>query len=67
MMRQIRETGRHVDRVVVLFLFALLLLASPLLGWWAADDSPWYLPYLLWLLVIMLAAWLHERYARDDL
>lgn len=65
-MPQIRETARHVDRVIVLFLFALLVLASPLIGWWADDDSPWYQPYLLWLLLILLAAWLQRRYGRDD-
>lgn len=65
-MPQLRESTRHVDRVIVLFLFTLLLMISPLVGWWAGDDSPWYLPYLLWLLVIMLAAWLQRRYGRDD-
>jgi hypothetical protein len=34
---------------------------SPLVRWWAADDSPWYLPYLLWLLLIVLAAWVVQR------
>jgi O-antigen/teichoic acid export membrane protein len=60
-MRQIRESGRQLDRVILLFLFALFLLVSPLVGWWAGDDSPWYLPYLLWLLLIVLAAWVVQR------
>lgn len=50
------ETGGHIDRVILLFLFAILLLASPLKAVWAADDSPWYLPYLLWGVLIILAA-----------
>ena len=34
---------------------------------WAQDSSPWYLIYLLWLLIIGLCAWygLHQR--TDDL
>jgi hypothetical protein len=63
-MRQIHESGRQLDRVVLLFLFALFLLVSPLVGWWTADDSPWYLPYLLWLLLIVLAAWVAQRGGR---
>jgi len=38
----------------------------PLLVWWASDDSPWYLPYLLWLVIIVLAAWLQRRKRTDD-
>ena len=63
-MRQIRDIGRGLDRVIILFLFALFLLVSPLLGWWAADDSPWYLPYLLWLALIVLCAWLQLKERR---
>ena len=42
------------DRVVLLLLFALFLLFSPIVEWWAADDSPWYAPYLIWALLIAL-------------
>ncbi|MFA5626653.1 MAG: hypothetical protein WCX90_07330 [Thiohalomonadaceae bacterium] len=44
---------RQLDRFVFLFLLALLLLASPLLDWWAVDDAPWYLPYLIWFGLIL--------------
>ncbi len=60
-MHQIRETSQRPDRVILLFLFALFLLISPMLGWWASDESPWYLPYLMWLFLIALCAWLHVR------
>ncbi|MFQ5995658.1 MAG: hypothetical protein ACE5K1_11260 [Acidiferrobacterales bacterium] len=63
-MRQIRDIARGLDRVIILFLFALFLLVSPLLGWWAADTSPWYLPYLLWLVLIVLCAWLQLKERR---
>jgi hypothetical protein len=42
------------DRVILLLLFALFLLLSPLVEWWAADDSPWFAPYLIWALLIAL-------------
>jgi len=44
------------------FLLALLLLAeSPIMTWWATGDNPWYLPYLIWLGIIVLAAWVNVR------
>ncbi len=42
------------DRVILLLLFALFLLLSPLIEWWAADDGLWYAPYLIWALLIAL-------------
>ncbi len=65
-MAQIRETDRQRDKVILLFAFALFLLVSPLLVWWASDESPWYLPYLLWLVIIVLAAWLQRGKRADD-
>ena len=50
-----------MDKVLLLFLATLFLLLSPLSRWWAADDSPWYLPFLLWLGVILVAAWLNRK------
>lgn len=52
---------RLLDRVVLLFLFALFLLLSPLVEWWAADDSFWFAPYLIWLLLIGAMYWLQRR------
>ncbi|MGI9304423.1 MAG: UTP--glucose-1-phosphate uridylyltransferase [Gammaproteobacteria bacterium] len=65
-MRQIRETGRQVDRVILLFLFALFLFVSPLIGWWASDDSTWYLVYLLWLVLIVLGVLVQRGRPSDD-
>ncbi|SEQ42324.1 hypothetical protein SAMN05421693_13027 [Ectothiorhodospira magna] len=44
------------DKTLLLFLLGLLLFASPLLEWWTRPGAPWYLPYLLWGLIIALAA-----------
>ncbi len=40
---------------VLLFLFALFLIASPFATWWMQLPAPWYVPYLLWLLIIGLS------------
>lgn len=48
------------DRVILLLLLALFLLISPIIDWWAADDSPWYSPYLIWGLLISLTFWLRR-------
>ena len=52
-----RDFVRRADSSVLLLLFALLLLGSPVLGLWASDTSPWYLPYVLWAALIALIAW----------
>ena len=44
------------DLALLLAVFAGLLFASPLTDWWSGLGAPWYLPYLLWLLLIGLAA-----------
>ncbi|WP_127476896.1 hypothetical protein [Sulfurivermis fontis] len=59
------QNERQLDRVVLLFLLALFLLVSPLLDWWAADGNPWYLPYLIWLGLIV-AMYRLQRRARQD-
>ncbi|GAB4296910.1 MAG: hypothetical protein Kow0096_14600 [Thiohalomonadaceae bacterium] len=59
------QNERQLDRVVLLFLLALFLLVSPLLDWWAADGTPWYLPYVIWLGLIVAMYWLQRR-ARQD-
>ncbi|OGT87756.1 MAG: hypothetical protein A2286_05155 [Gammaproteobacteria bacterium RIFOXYA12_FULL_61_12] len=56
---------RFIDRVILLFLFALFLFASPLVEWWAGGGAPWFAPYLLWLLLI-LVMYLLQRGAPDD-
>lgn len=60
-MSQGPEIGRQSDAIVPLLLLALFLLASPFTLLWAADTSPWYLPYMLWLALIGLIAWAHRR------
>lgn len=60
-MRLPPDTHRHIDSTILLFLFALFLLVSPLVQWWASDSSPWYVPYLIWFGIIGLVAWMQRR------
>lgn len=62
-----KEPEQHLDRVILLFLLALFLLLSPIKEWWAADDSPWYAPYLIWGLMIFLTWRLQHYLKRHDL
>jgi hypothetical protein len=39
---------------------ATLVIASPLRHLWAGDDRPWYLPFLVWL-ALLVGARLLER------
>jgi hypothetical protein len=66
-MRTGPEYTRSVDSAILLFLAALVLFVSPFTDWWARDDSPWYLPYLLWLGLIGLIAAIALRRDSHDL
>jgi len=61
-----RNQEQRYDQVIILFLLALFVLLSPLVEWWAADDSPWYTPYALWLGLICLVFILARRRGRHD-
>jgi hypothetical protein len=57
---------RHQATLPLALLFLLLFL-SPLTHFWMGGGGPWYLPYLLWLLVILAGLWVSARGGRHDL
>ncbi|HEY8554588.1 MAG TPA: hypothetical protein VIL43_08630 [Burkholderiales bacterium] len=59
------DYGRGLDSSVLLFLLGLFLFFSPFTFWWAELAPVWYLPYLLWLGLIVLIA-VAARRERDD-
>jgi hypothetical protein len=59
------DNGRSIDSVVLLFLFGLFLFFSPFTFWWAARANVWYLPYVWWLGLIALIAWVAHRSPHD--
>ena len=54
------EPGRQVERILLIVALAVFLFATPLVYWWASDDSPWYVVYLLWCAIIAFGAWIWE-------
>ncbi len=54
-----RNGQRSRDLALAAAFLLLLLFLSPLVRLWAGGALPWYLPYLLWLAVLLPPA-LHE-------
>ena len=52
------------DLVIILFLLGVFLLVSPFTLWWLEQSRFWLLPYLFWLVVIVLTAILSSRLSR---
>ncbi len=61
-MRNDSTTREHSLSSLLITLLALVMIASPLLQWWGQEDSPWYLPYLLWGSMITLIVLLQRRH-----
>lgn len=57
---------RALDKALLLFLFALFLLLSPLTRWWAGEGAPWYLLFVVWGGIILLAALLQLAHRRQE-
>ena len=62
-----RDRGQYLDGVIVVFLFATFLLVPPFFDAWATPDAPWYLPYLVWLGIIVLIALIQTMRKRHGL
>lgn len=48
------QRAQRTETVLLLLAFALLLWASPFFHWWATAERAWYLPYLVWGVLIGL-------------
>ena len=51
---------RPTEITIVVVLIALLVLLPPMSSLWFGLHAPWYLPYLVWLGIILLAYWLQR-------
>lgn len=65
-MRPSPDTDRPLERVLLVVMLAVVLFATPVTYLWAGDDSPWFMPYLLWLIVIVLIGWSSFRNRPHD-
>lgn len=61
------DPDKQKEHTLLLALLMLFLFATPLTLWWASPVHPWFLPYLLWLLVIILGAVISYRFGGHDL
>lgn len=66
-MRPSPENGKYLDGVLLVFLFAAFVLLPPFIGFWAIPDAPWYLPYIVWLGIIVLVALVQSKRHRREL
>ena len=60
-MRETPPPEHQLDRTLAVGLLILLLLSGPFMTWWTTRDSPWYVPYLIWLFIIAVIAWVQFR------
>jgi hypothetical protein len=60
-MAQTKQTTSRLDIPIILGAMLLVLFASPLTVWWGRLNLPWYVPYLLWALIILLTAWFSTK------
>lgn len=63
-MPQFQDQGPGAHSVLI-FLFAVFLLASPFTTWWMNALAPWHFIYGLWLVIIALTWALARRLRRD--
>lgn len=47
-------SNESTDKSLVTALILLLIFATPFTSLWSRSELPWYIPYLLWLGVILL-------------
>ncbi len=59
------DSSKQRESTLLLTLLTLFLFASPLTHWWAGENNPWFLPYLLWLAIILITAWLTRKHRHD--
>jgi ABC-type transport system involved in multi-copper enzyme maturation permease subunit len=63
-MRKISPPDQLIERTLALSLFVILIFSTPVMMWWTSPGQLWFLPYLLWLGVILAIAWMNQRH--DD-
>lgn len=49
------------SRPIILLLLALYIISPSLFSWMINPNGAWYRPYIIWLLVIVVAFYFQER------
>ena len=60
------DKERQTEHALLLTLLALFLFTSPFTHWGVQAGIPWFLPYLLWLLIIVIKAWISRSAGHAD-
>ncbi len=66
-MRPGADSEKSLNRVLVVFLVAVFVFASPFYLFWMAPQTPWYVPYLIWLAVIVMTGVVQHWRSRHEL
>lgn len=53
----------RIERTLIMLALVLLLFVSPLTELWSSVDLPWFSPYIVWLVAILLS-WALQRNLR---
>jgi hypothetical protein len=66
-MRPGADNGKFLNLVLVAFIVAAFVFASPFHLLWMVPETPWYVPYLIWFAVIVMTGIVQHRRGRHDL
>ena len=61
------DKEKPLNLVLVTFIIAVFLFASPFYLLWMSPETPWYVPYLIWLGVIAMTGIVHHWRGRREL
>lgn len=61
------EQGSVRERTLIAVFAVLVLFISPLTEIWASLNAPWYSPYLVWALAILISFLLQRYLSRHEL
>jgi uncharacterized membrane protein (DUF4010 family) len=56
----------HAELAMVIVLISIVLLTAPLILIWSQDGNPWYSLYLVWSVIILLAALNRQKISRES-
>lgn len=57
----------YIDRLILLFVAGAFLLSPIVIDWWSASGTAWYRPFVIWVLLIVLAFWIARSRDLNDL
>ena len=66
-MRPGADDGKFANLVLAAFLVAVFVFASPFYLLWMTPRTPWYVPYLIWLAVIVMTGIVQRWRGRHEL